>query len=530
MAFLNPILKEKSRKIFLVLFALTAVLPILLVIFICFNYVVPLLSPEQISKLRNLFIYGVGLITIVPLVSFFLMSQMANALEKTARKFQTKTAQLIEEDKKTTEFDDENELITLIRSFNSIFERAADNKGEFKNLKVMVSNLISVCADLTAELDFDRLFPIIISKVTKVMASERTSLYVIDWENQELWTKVAEEVDQIRLPIGEGISGRVARSGETLNIEDAWDLPYYNHEFDEKNHFRTRSVLCMPIKNRRGESIGVIQVINKIGKDRFDSDDEILFKALTSQVGIALENSLLLEKLQLSFESAINTLSTVVDERHPLTAGHSKRVTKYSLMIAEEMGLSKNETEAIKFAALLHDIGKIGIRDEILLKNGPYNSEERKEMQTHTTKTRSILDKFHFPERLKNVPEIACHHHEKINGGGYPDGLRGDELQMGSKIMAVADVFDALTSKRDYPKYTSEGIWGYDPMPIDKAIAILKEDSGTSFDPDVVEAFLRCIPKVLDVFKGDHFPPEYVESAARFLIPGHLPEDTTETA
>ncbi len=96
--------------------------------------------------------------------------------------------------------------------------------------------------------------------------------------------------------------------------------------------------------------------------------------------------------------------------------------------------------------------------------------------------------------------------------------------------MAVADVFDALASRRDYPKYSSEGILGYDPMFIDKAISILKENSGTSFDPDVVDAFIGCIPKALAMFKGNHFPPEYVESAVHFLVPGHISENTAKTA
>jgi putative nucleotidyltransferase with HDIG domain len=528
MAFFNPLLREKARRILLILYALSSVLPILLVIFICFNYVLPELNPGQVRRFRDLFIYGIGLVTVIPLLSFFLISQMSNTLEKTARSLETRTAQLVHDEPKAQDSGDENEVSIVVRSFNSVFDKAIQNRNEFKNLKEVLSNFIGVGADLTTELDFDRLFPMIISKVTKVMSAERTSLYVIDWKNHELWTKVSEGVEQIRLPIGEGISGRVAETGELLNIKDAWELPYFNRDFDRKNHFRTKSVLCMPIKNRGGESIGVIQVINKIDKEGFDSDDEILFQALTSQVGIAFENSILIEELQLSFESAIDTLSTVVDERHPLTAGHSKRVTKYSLMIAEEMGLRKDEIEVLKFAALLHDIGKIGISDEILLKNGPYNSEEREEMQTHTTKTRNILEKFHFPETLKNVPRIACYHHEKMNGRGYPDGLQGNQLDIGSKIMAVADVFDALTSKRDYPKYSAEGVLGYEPMPIEKAISILKEESGTSFDPDIVDAFLHCIPRALDMFKGDHFPPEYVESATRFLIPGQLSENTTE--
>ena len=106
-----------------------------------------------------------------------------------------------------------------------------------KELNIQLAAILSVSSDLASELGFDRLFPLIISKITKIMAAERTSLYILDRDKQEIWTKVAERIDIIRLPLGEGISGRVAQTGELLNIEDAWELPYFNKEFDKKNNF-----------------------------------------------------------------------------------------------------------------------------------------------------------------------------------------------------------------------------------------------------------------------------------------------------
>jgi HD-GYP domain-containing protein (c-di-GMP phosphodiesterase class II) len=255
----------------------------------------------------------------------------------------------------------------------------------------------------------------------------------------------------------------------------------------------------------------VLQVINKKGKDRFDQDDEILIKGLVSQVGIALENSLLVDELKLSFERSIGSLSATVDAKHPFTAGHSERVKEYSLLMAGELGLSQDQCEMLRYASLLHDIGKIGIRDEILTKNGAFTPDEWKEMQLHPVKTKVILEKFHFPEHLQMVTEIASCHHERVNGKGYPAGLKGDEIPLESKIMAVADVFDALTSKRDYPKYAFGEILKDDRMPINKVIAILQGDSGSHFDPVVVDAFQRCLKKALLRYRGEHFPPEYVD-------------------
>jgi len=384
-------------------------------------------------------------------------------------------------------------------------------------LNEKLSAMLSVARDLSSEVDFDRLFRLIISNVTEVMEAERTSLYIIDWERKEVWTKVAEKVDDIRLPLGHGISGRVAETGEIINEIDAWELPYFDRSFDLKNNFRTRSVLCVPISNRSGDRIAVIQVMNKAAEGHFDDGDPDLLMALASLVGVALENSFLMEELKVSFRGAVQTLSATVDAKHPLTAGHSQHVTEYALLIAREMNLSEDEQVVIKYAGLLHDIGKIGIKDSVLLKKGSFTPEEREEINEHTGKTRSILEKFHFPKRLRQVPVVAAYHHEKINGEGYPYGLTGEDLPLGSKILAVADVFDALTSPRDYPKYSGGEMMGFEGMPLRKVVGILEADAGSHFDPEVVSAFMRCLPEALRLFRGSHFSHEYVDDMIRSL-------------
>ncbi len=379
--------------------------------------------------------------------------------------------------------------------------------------------VLSVSSALTSELDFDRLFPLIIGKISEMMCTERTSLYVIDWEKGKLWTRASEGIDPITLALGEGISGRVAQTGEAICVEDAWALPFFNQDYDKQHNFRTRSVVCIPIYNRIGERFAVIQTINKKGGESFDEKDIDFFTSLGSHVGIALENSLLYDEIRLSFESFIRTLSAVVDARHPLTAGHSQRVTEYSLMIAEQMGVTESSLELLKKAALLHDIGKIGIRDDVLLKNGPFTPKEREEMNTHPLKTKDILEKFRFPKSMRSIPEIALCHHEKINGQGYPMGITGEKIPLESKIMAVADVFDALTSQRDYPKYSCDGTFSCEPIPLAKVIDIINNEAGSHFDPDVIDAFLKCLPQMLLRFRGGHFPPQYVDNFLLNMAP-----------
>jgi HD-GYP domain-containing protein (c-di-GMP phosphodiesterase class II) len=143
-------------------------------------------------------------------------------------------------------------------------------------------------------------------------------------------------------------------------------------------------------------------------------------------------------------------------------------------------------------------------------------------MNSHPLKTRAILEKFYFPRSLQAVPDIACAHHERVDGCGYPEGRCGDALPLGSKIIAVADVFDALTSRREYPKYTATQTMGRGPMPLKDAISLLQQESGGHLAPEVVAAVLHCLPQALLLYRGEHFPPEYVDETLRRLYPGHL--------
>jgi len=277
-----------------------------------------------------------------------------------------------------------------------------------------------------------------------------------------------------------------------------------------------RSSIAAPILHG-DDLLGIIIIDSSEEANVFAEKDLALVTSIVNQTAHLIKNSLLHEELKLLFDSSIRTLSAMVDARHSLTAGHSQRVTEYSMMIAGEMGLSKQEMEVLEISALLHDIGKIGIKDYVLLKDGTFNTEERDLMNTHPEKTKMILNNFRFPSSLKDIPEIAACHHEKVNGQGYPYGLTGDQIPVISKIIVVADVFDALTSVRDYPKYISGNSLNRDPMPLPQVISILKDESGSHFDSDVVFAFFKCLPRVLLHFRGGHFSPEYVDEMIRSM-------------
>ncbi|ETR72196.1 MAG: Metal-dependent phosphohydrolase [Candidatus Magnetoglobus multicellularis str. Araruama] len=197
-----------------------------------------------------------------------------------------------------------------------------------------------------------------------------------------------------------------------------------------------------------------------------------------------------MQSLETAFESMVRTLSTAIEARHPITAGHSHRVTEYSVLLGKKMGLSEEDLQIIKYAGLLHDIGKMAIPDAVLTKKGRFDPDERKIMENHALWTMRILEPIELPKGLKSVPIIAGSHHEKVDGTGYPYGLSKSEIPFFACILAVGDVFDALTSIREYPKYDGTKTLGLDPMPKDRVFDILEKDQNSHFHPDVVKIAL----------------------------------------
>jgi HD-GYP domain-containing protein (c-di-GMP phosphodiesterase class II) len=240
------------------------------------------------------------------------------------------------------------------------------------------------------------------------------------------------------------------------------------------------SFICCPIVSN-GESIGVLAVDNVKTKRPLVETHRSLLIGVASMVGITLRTEELLKSKDRQFRSILHTLAASIDARDPLTRGHSEKVTEYVLGICNELGLSREEREVISTAALLHDYGKIAVPDAILRKPGRLTPEEHDVVKIHAEQTEKILGQINFEGIYRLVPAIAGAHHEKMDGTGYPRGLREEEIPLGARIIAVADFFEAITAKRHYRE----------PMRREKAIALLKREAGTSFEPRLVDAFLR---------------------------------------
>jgi len=233
-------------------------------------------------------------------------------------------------------------------------------------------------------------------------------------------------------------------------------------------------------------------------KPNLTEEDLARARQLANQVGVALSNARLIAELSDFNWGTLKALARAIDAKSPWTAGHSERVTKYGMEIGKEMGFSEKEMDILQRGGLLHDIGKLGIPNEILDKTGKLSDKDKQILQKHPRLGARILEPI---SAYTDIMLIVLQHHENYDGTGYPDGLAGEEISKFSRIFALADRYEALTANRPYRRAITPG----------EAIKIIQANSGTEFDPKVVDAFLRLLKKKDNIHLPaiDEFSPEY---------------------
>lgn len=478
---------------------------------------------------------------------------------------------------------------------------------ELKELQTLTSKLLDVGVAISSEIDLYALLVRIIDEAKRLLKADRGTLYLVDRDTNELYFHVTDDrhIKEIRLPIDKkSIAGYVALTGEQLNLRDVYKIsvkkPYsFNQDVDRRSGYRTQSMLTVPMVNHQGDVTGAVQLINKTVDNAvviFSERDQHILMSLASQAAVAIENAQLYKEVADLFDSFVRYSSSAIDERDPATAGHSRRVALYATALARALGtFSEQEIKELEYAAWLHDVGKIGVREHILIKENklfPYQlgqvrerfesiklslikmlleqkilliqkdapearlhkidsdiqstiadvddclafitrvnkpgflkdedikrienisrrrftdsaglqrpwltteekqalkvrrgnltDAERKIMNAHVESTYKILSQIPFTNRLKRVPEIASSHHEKLDGSGYPHKLRAERIPVQARILALVDIYDALTAQ-DRP---------YKPaMPVDNALKILEyEVRDGHLDADIYKAFIK---------------------------------------
>lgn len=369
--------------------------------------------------------------------------------------------------------------------------------------KAILENLINMSIQMNSEYSINKLLETVMEKAREITNADAGSLYLKVDNNLKFLVTQNDTLNNqntafnVIIPVDKkSIAGYVAYTGEHLNIKDAYnissDYPFvYNTDFDEKNNYRCVSMLVVPMKDNTGNIIGVIQLINAKNKNGdtvdFNETIEPIINSFASMAAMAVKNVQLKDTIKKAYLDTIYRLSVAAEFRDLDTGLHIKRMSVYSQILAEEMGKSDEFCEKILYASPLHDVGKIGIPDRILLKPAKLDADEWIVMKQHTIMGYEILkDSEH---ELMNISStIALSHHERFDGNGYPHGMSGNDIPIEGRIVALADVFDALSSKRPYKK----------PWAIEKILIVIREERGKQFDEKVIDAFNKGLKRILE--------------------------------
>ncbi|SDJ58046.1 HD domain-containing phosphohydrolase [Salimicrobium halophilum] len=346
--------------------------------------------------------------------------------------------------------------------------------------KHKLTTILSYIAGISGESDLHKTLMQLANLGKDLASADRCTVWILDSEEQELWTTTAHGVEELRIPADSGLVGTSIRTGEVVHVKDAYQDERFNPAVDLSTGYQTKAILCVPFMNTDGEYIGAFQAINKLPPgDVFNEEDEEIVRLAASYAGNALDSKLLHEELLATQKELLETMGQIGESRSKETGHHVKRVALYSYRLAILAGMTEQEARLLMSASPMHDIGKVAIPDTLLLKPGKLTDEEFEKMKEHTDIGYHIF-RHSKRELLQAAARIAYEHHEKWDGTGYPRGIKGEDIHIFGRITAIADVFDALGSDRIYKK-----AW-----PDHKILDHFRKQIGRHFDPRLMTIFL----------------------------------------
>lgn len=356
---------------------------------------------------------------------------------------------------------------------------------------------------ISSERDLKKLFERVMAQIFRLVPAHNGVILLKDEKKGELVVEhVRQGEGQGEVAMSSSIVKRAYEQGEAIITYNAAD----DARFDAGASIIAQNItsaMCAPLTHQH-ERLGVIYVDTRGTRSAFTQGDLELLVALSGPAAIAIRNAQYLAKLQKSYQDTLIALANSIELRDHYTVGHTWRVTNFALEIARTLGWPEDKLRECEMGGVLHDIGKISVDDAVLRKPGHLTEEEFDKMKVHPEKGARLLQDIEF---LAPCVPYALYHHERYDGRGYPFGLKGEEIPIEGRLLAVADTFDAMTSNRPYRK-------GLDP---NFAIAELEKGKGTQFDPLVVDAMVKCFKEgKIDRLLQDYYKKEEKSIACPF--------------
>jgi len=426
----------------------------------------------------------------------------AQILETTIRDCLEQYRLVVAERTLSKDLNDKNQQLNELNQelANRVAERTATILG-----------LYQFVTDLNGLDTLEEIAQLVVTTTAEVLNSNRVSLMLPDKDGSHLTIMAAVGIPetikkQARIPIGAPIAGRVYAESQSIVVNDPDELNAQTEQYD--SIFFASVPLVSTLLLTPSGPIGVLNITEPASDEPYRAEELANLRAISEAAAIALRNQIRLIERNEARDATVLAMAKLAEQRDPETGAHLERVQRYCQILAETLSekeqyrsvINRSFIENIFRSSPLHDIGKVGIPDDILLKPGRLTPEEFDAMKQHSKiggdTIWSVMKQGYTQDFLKMGMEIAYYHHEKFDGSGYPNGLAGESIPLSARIMAVADVYDALTSKRVYKE----------AMPHAKAAGIIRKDVGSHFDPDVVEAFDQKETEfqTLAVKLGDH--------------------------
>ncbi|MDD4003641.1 MAG: GAF domain-containing protein [Elusimicrobiaceae bacterium] len=361
---------------------------------------------------------------------------------------------------------------------------SASNWIKLDSLLASLMHIHDISTGYTTSHSLNDLCQSVLNQACGLTGAKRGSVMIFNGKTQELEFTASRNLtrqvlETAHFKSGEGIAGRVYQSGESVVVTDPANDPNYASFIGAPE--QQEPFAAIPIKTRTN-IYGVLNLHDANKEDILNEYNLKLLSVLTGKAAMTIENMRLYNTLKNFNFDMVETLTRVIDAKDSYTHDHGSRARLKARSIAQALELELDEIEKIEYAALLHDIGKIGIREAVLLKPGRLTDLEYAEIKKHPEIGYQIISPVEF---LADVSRMVLHHQEWYNGKGYPSGLAGEKIPLGSRIVSAIDAWDAMVSDRPYRR----------ALPRETAIAELRNGAGTQFDPAIVDVFLALEEK-----------------------------------